>query len=136
TGNVIEMPVRDGDRRITDDVVGSAPEFEQRAKSWELVEGFVARDRDSLDGDSRRLDANPPAAVGIILPHGRRLFQACSEGQKSRATAASTSTQASTAEIERNMRSVMSCPPCRHVSSPTLVPPHAEGTSTRVRRMT
>src|SRR5262249_11863636 len=113
-GNVIEVAVRDGGRRIADDVVRRAPELEQRPETGELVEGFVARDRDALYGNARRLDADAPAAVGIGLPHGRRLFQTRGLGQKSSANAASTSAHASTADIERNIRSLITRPPSEH----------------------
>src|SRR5215471_1742228 len=69
TCRVVQMPVRKADCRVTQRILGGSAELEQYVEARQLVEGFVASDRNSFDFDSGRLDPHASAAVGIVGGH-------------------------------------------------------------------
>ena len=73
-GGVVEVSVRQADRRVGHDIVRRAPELEQGMEARHLVEGLLAGDRDALDRNASCLDPDPAAAFGIITGHRARLL--------------------------------------------------------------
>src|SRR5262249_42310232 len=71
TGRVVEVTMREADRRVPQGVLRGAPELEHRAEAGQLVERLVARDRHALDRDTPGFHPRAAPAVRVVGHEGK-----------------------------------------------------------------